>query len=215
MSKAADLAYERIRQKIITGDYRAGTHLKEEQVADDTGVSRTPVREALRRLDAESLVKFVPNRGAYVASWSIADIEEIFALRAMFEGYAAQRAATRIKAAAIIELEACADAIDAQLPGQSDEQRMNIMAANQRFHAIVLEAANSERLNKALGWLVEIPIILRTFERYTERDVERSNHHHREMIDAFRLRDSHWAQNVMDTHLRAAFRRYVTEETEA
>ena len=83
MSKAADLAYERIRQKIITGAYAAGAHLKEEQVAEDAGVSRTPVREALRRLDAEHLVKFVPNRGAYVASWSTHDIEEIFVLRGM------------------------------------------------------------------------------------------------------------------------------------
>jgi len=209
MSKAADLAYEQIRNKIITGAYTAGAHLKEEEVAEEAGVSRTPVREALRRLDAEHLVKFVPYRGAYVASWSTADIEEIFILRAMFEGHAAYRAASRITPAAIAELEACADQIDAQLPGQTETQRLNILAANQRYHAIVLEAAHSERLNKALSWLVEIPIILRTFERYTERDLLRSNHHHREMIDAFRTRDERWAQNVMDTHLRAAFRRYV------
>ncbi len=214
MIKAADLAYERIRQKIITGDYGAGAHLKEEQVAEDAGVSRTPVREALRRLDAEHLVKFVPNRGAYVASWSTHDIEEIFVLRAMFEGHAAYRAASRITSAAIAELERCADEIDAQLPGQNERQRLNILAANQRFHAIVLDAAHSERLTKALAWLVEIPIILRTFERYSERDIVRSNQHHREMIDAFRARDARWAQNVMDTHLRAAFRRYVVHGTE-
>ena len=209
MSKAADLAYERIRQRIITGHYVAGAHLKEEQVAEDAGVSRTPVREALRRLDAEHLVKFVPNRGAYVASWTSSDIEELFILRAMFEGHAAFRAATRITPAAIAELEKCVTDIDAQMPGQTERQRLAILEANQRFHAIVLESAHSERLKKALSWLVETPIILKTFERYTARDIERSNHHHREMIDAFKAGDARWAQNVMDTHLRAAFRRYV------
>ena len=209
MSKAADLAYERIRHRIITGHYIAGAHLKEEQVAEDAGVSRTPVREALRRLDAEHLVKFVPNRGAYVASWSPSDIEELFVLRAMFEGHAAYRAATRITPAALAELERCVAEIDAQLPGQTESQRLAIVDANQRFHATVLEAAHSERLNKALYWLVETPIILKTFERYSPRDIERSNHHHREMIDAFRAGDARWAQNVMDTHLRAACRRYM------
>lgn len=209
MSKATDLAYERIRERIITGHYGAGAHLKEEQVAVDTGVSRTPVREALRRLDAEHLVRFVPNRGAYVASWTASDIEEVFALRAMFEGHAAWRAATRITPEAIASLEKCVAAIDAQMPGQSAEQRLAILDANQRFHAIVLEAAHSERLNKALSWLVQTPIVLKTFERYSPRDLESSNHHHREIIDAFRARDPHWARTVMDTHLRSALRRYL------
>lgn len=210
MSKATDLAYERIRQKIIAGDYGAGTHLKEEQVAEDTGVSRTPVREALRRLNSEHLVKFVPNRGAYVASWSPEDIEEIFMLRALLEGHAAYRAATRITAAEIADLEACAAEIDSVLPGQTDRERFIILGANHRFHSIVLEAAHSERLTKVLSWLVEIPLILKTFERYSALDIERSNHHHREMIDAFKSRDPRWAQNVMDTHLRSALRLYTS-----
>lgn len=211
MSRATDLAYERIRQKIITGDYAAGIHLKEEQIAGDTGVSRTPVREALRRLNAEHLVKFVPNRGAYVASWSAEDVEEIFTLRALLEGHAAFRAATRITEAAIGELERCVEEIERMLPGQSEGQRFAIVAANQRFHSLVCEAAATERLTRMLAWLVEIPIILKTFERYSVQDIERSNLHHREMIEAFKARDARWAQSVMDTHLRVALRVYAAQ----
>ncbi len=210
MSKATDLAYERIRQKIIAGDYAAGIHLKEEQIAGDTGVSRTPVREALRRLNAEHLVEFVPNRGAYVASWDSEDVEEIFTLRALLEGHAAYRAATRISGAALAELEQCVAQIDQLLPGQSEGQRLVILSANQRFHAIICEAAQSERLTRMLAWLVQVPIILRTFERYAEQDLERSNHHHRELIEAFKARDARWAQSVMDTHLRVALRVYLS-----
>ena len=78
MSKIADQAYQTIRDKIISGEYTAGSHLKEARIAEDTGASRTPVREALRRLNAEHLVRFEPNRGAYVNSWSLEDIEELY-----------------------------------------------------------------------------------------------------------------------------------------
>lgn len=210
MSKAADLAYIRIRQRIIAGEYPAGAHLKEEQVAEETGVSRTPVREALRRLNTEHLVKFVPNRGAYVTSWSTEDIEEIFTLRALLEGHAAARAATRITKTEITELAMCVEEIDRQLPGQIERERLAILGANHRFHSIVLGAAHSERLTKAMSWLVEIPLILRTFERYAPKDLERSNTHHRELIDAFSCKDPRWARSVMDTHLRSAFRLYVS-----
>jgi DNA-binding GntR family transcriptional regulator len=204
MSKTTELAYERIRNRIIDGDYAAGMHLKEEVVALEVGASRTPVREALRRLSNEQLVKFVPNRGAYVSSWSREEIDEIFVLRIMLEGHAAERAATRIAPAEIAALEACIDCIAESLPGRTQAQRVAILEANHRFHSTVLAAARSDRLSKVLGWLVEMPIVLRTFERYDPTAHERSNAHHREIVAAFRARDPRWAQKVMEAHLHAA-----------
>ena len=104
MSKAADRAYDWVRQRILSGEYPPGSHLKEERIAEDSEVSRTPVREALRRLSNEHFVKFVPNQGAFVATWENDDVEVIFELRAMLEGYAAQRAASRISEEQIREL---------------------------------------------------------------------------------------------------------------
>lgn len=79
MGKIADLAYQTIRDRIISGEYQSGAHLKEEQVAQDIGASRTPVRKALRRLNAEQLVEFAPNRGAMETHLSAA--QRLFAFK--------------------------------------------------------------------------------------------------------------------------------------
>ena len=191
MSNIADLTYQAIRDRIISGDYSPGTHLKEEVVAQDTGASRTPVREALRRLNAEQLVEFAPNRGVYVTSWSLEDVEEIYTLRSILEIQAAFRAATRIVENEIAVLIECADRIDTLLAYGGERNTIEIFAANHRFHGTILDASQSERLSKMLSWLVEVPVTLQTFEKYSDRDIERSNHHHRELIDAFRSRDPH------------------------
>jgi DNA-binding GntR family transcriptional regulator len=209
MSKIADLAYQGIRERIISGEYPPGAHLKEQLVAADTGASRTPVREALRRLNAEHLVEFVPNRGAYVTSWSLEDVEEIYTLRSVLEGQAAFRAATRIDDDEIDVLTQCADRIDELLAYTEERQTAEIVKANHRFHNTILHASHSERLSKMLSLLVDIPITLQTFEKYSDRDIARSNHHHRELIDAFKTQDPHWAQKVMETHLSAAQRLFA------
>lgn len=88
MSKASQKAFTAIRGKILSGEFPPGSHLKEEELAEVCGVSRTPIRDALRALAGEDYVKIVPNHGTYVSQWSSSDIEDIFALRAMLEGYA-------------------------------------------------------------------------------------------------------------------------------
>ena len=214
MSKIADIAYQKIRDRIISGEYAAGAHLKEEEVAEDTGASRTPVREALRRLNSEHLVHFVPNRGAYVNSWSLEDVEEVYTLRALLEGQAAFRAATRINDDQLQVLIQAVDEIDRRLADGLASNRIAIVDANHLFHSTILKAAHSERLTKMLSWLVEVPITLRTFDKYSHRDIDRSNHHHRELIDAFIARDPTWAQKVMETHLSAAQRLHAFSRSE-
>jgi len=211
MTRAADRAYATIRARILAGTYAPGAHLKEEQLADDTGVSRTPVREALRRLSAEHLVKFVSNRGAYVAHWSPSDVDDIFQLRLMLEGYAAWRAAPHISAEQIAILEHCAAAIEELTSGYSADKHMRMLEHNQRFHTTIVEAAASERLKVLLSWLVEVPMLLRTYEKFDEAELRRSNHHHRELISAFEHRDPEWARLVMQTHIRAAHRVYLSK----
>src|SRR3712207_4280762 len=98
MAGAVEKAYTAIRERIITGDYAPSARITEQEISDTAGVSRTPAREALRRLQAEGFVRVVPNQGAIVTDWTEADIEEIFELRAMLEPYGAYRAAARITA---------------------------------------------------------------------------------------------------------------------
>ena len=91
--RAVDKAYAAVRSGIIEGRYAPSARITEQEVAAAAGVSRTPAREALRRLHAEGLVTFTPNVGAVVAHWSQADADEIFDLRALLESHAAARAA--------------------------------------------------------------------------------------------------------------------------
>ncbi len=210
MARATERAYEWVRERILSGAYAAGSHLKEERIAEEANVSRTPVREALRRLSNEHFVKFVPNQGAFVASWQTDDVEVIFELRAMLEGYSAQRAATRVSPAQFEELEHCANEIERLCQQHSTENHRSSLEFNQRFHAIISEAAGSERMRRMLSWLIEIPLILRTMDRYSDEDVERSNHHHRELIQAFRAHDGGWARSVMESHLRSARQVYLS-----
>lgn len=212
MSKAVEQAYEWIRGKILSGEYAEGSHLIEECIAAESKVSRTPVREALRRLSSEHFVTFAPNQGASVASWEASDIKVIFELRAMLEGYSAYRAATRITDAAIKEMELFASKIEALCVEHTIENHRSTIYYNRQFHSTFIEAANSERINKLLASVVEIPMMLKTIDRFSVSDMERSNYHHRELIEAFNARDREWARNVMESHLRGAHRSYLRME---
>jgi len=201
MSKASDLAYARIRQGITGGEWQPGTPLREEELAALCGVSRTPVREALRRLEAEYLVRRTEGARSFVADWSADDVAEMFALRAILEGHAAARAATRITPEAIAELQALNAEVHAAC-GTDDTDRF--LSANRQFHAIVLEAAASPRLAQMLGALVEQPVVRRTAQRYG-----RSHAEHAALIEAFLARDAQWAQSTMTGHIRRAFHAFA------
>src|SRR4051812_2162338 len=104
MAKAAETAYTVVRDGILSGNFARGERLREEELAGLAGVSRTPIREALRRLDAEGLVEFRPNRGARVTAWTTKELEDLYDARALLESRAARFAASRITADEIAEL---------------------------------------------------------------------------------------------------------------
>lgn len=206
MSKAADKAHDLIRSAILSGRFGPGTHLKEGLLVEFCGVSRTPVREALRRLHQEGLVSFAPHRGAHVPEWTDSDVEEIFTLRAVLEGHAAEQAALRIRPESIAELESLAkdmeEIIDMHLPAF----KQAVLEANHAFHEAIIDAAESPRLKQMLAHVTDPPLLRSTFDTYTDEDLARSMRHHRELIAAFRARDSARARAVMQGHVQSAFR---------
>lgn len=206
MSRASDTAYARIRAGIVGGTWAPGAPLREADLARWCGVSRTPVREALRRLEAEYLVRRSEGARSFVADWSTDDVAEMFALRALLEGHAAARAATRITTDAIATLEQVNRSIEASIPGGDIAQFLD---ANRRFHDIILQAAQSPRLAAMLSTLVEQPVVHRTAQRYGIGELQHSHADHRALIDAFRARDSQWAQAIMTSHIRRAFQAFA------
>ena len=203
MAVATDHVYWAIRDGISAGTYSTGSHLRAADLADQLGVSRTPVREALRRLSAEGLVDFFANRGAYVTSWSRDDVEEVFALRILLESHAAECSATRLTADMISQLEACADDMEEAVWASARDMGA-VTSRNGEFHRIIIAAAANRRLSTMISGVVEMALVTRTFLIYSDEELSRSMTHHRELIAAFKARDAPWAGSVMRSHIRAA-----------
>ena len=208
MSKASETAYRYVRGEILSGALEPGAPLREEALAAACGVSRTPIRDALRRLEAERFVQRSGSQRSYVAQLSADDIAEGFALRAMLESHAAGRAAERVTPAQLDDLVRQNDAI-AVAAGKQHLDIAAFVIHNRGFHAVVVEAAGSERLGAMLATVVEQPIVLRTALHYDRDAVARSHAEHDELICAFRRRDSEWAKAVMTGHIRRAFHAYA------
>jgi len=204
MARASEQAYERIRAEIISGRFPPGHRLIEADLTALCEVFRTPVREALRRIVNEGLAEFSPNQGAQVVDLAAEDLEALYDLRTLIEGYGAARAATRISPAQIAELESLTGLMEALVDGGVDGAP-EAAGANSRFHRIILEAAQSPRLLSVASQVIEAPLVLRTLARYSPDERVRSMAHHRELIAAFRAGDSQWAQAVMISHIKAAF----------
>ena len=108
MAAAVEKAYEMIREGIVRGAYAQGSHITAQSLAAACGLSRTPVREAMRRLAAEGLIRFIANRGAFVSRWREEEVQQIYELRLLLEGFAAEGAARHATAAQLEELAALA-----------------------------------------------------------------------------------------------------------
>ncbi len=208
MSKASDRAYHQIRTMILSGELSSGERLSEEQLAEVCGVSRTPVRDALRRLEAEMFIRRTDSQRSFVADWGIDEVEDAFTLRGMLEGHAAARAATRIEPAQLAALKHHNDAIGAAIR-QNPPNVPDFLEHNRAFHATILEAAGSERLSGMLARLVEQPVIRRTAMHYDREDLARSWREHDELLLAFTRRDAAWAHAIMAGHIRRAFHTYA------
>lgn len=181
--------------------YTPGTPLREADLARDFGVSRTPVREALRRLEAEGLVEYQPNKGARVAPWANIDIYNTFGLRQRLEGYAAFQACGMIDEGGIDKLASLCDEMEQAAGSGSPQRFQEVTSLNNAFHRIILEAANDSRLIELMAAVVQVALVKHTFERYTPSQLARSFAHHRELVAAFRYRDRGWAESVMSSHV--------------
>ncbi len=202
--KAADKAYEAAREEILMGRFGPGARITENEIAKAAAVSRTPVREALRRLEAEGLIQFVPNQGAFVRQLSMNEARHIFELRARLESYAARLAAENADERQARELSRLAEQ---QLHVSETRRRgylRRVAELNERFHELLLAAARSEPLRSAMAPLTHAPLVFQTFRDYGNEDLVRSARHHIEIAQAIGNRDGDWAASVMRAHLYAA-----------
>ena len=213
MTDAVERACTAVRSAIFDGRYPGGAHLKGADLASAIGVSRTPVREALRRLHAEGLVKFVANHGAFVTSWTRVDLDEVFGLRLVLECRAVELAARRLTEHQIDRLAQLAQLSEVLVRTKPPDFLSRIATTNAELYSTIIQGAGNRRLNDILARLFEVPMVMRTFHVYSNDDLLRSAAHHIELVAALRACDPEWASSVMRSHIRAAWHVMLSRET--
>ncbi len=207
MTKISDTLYADLRRRLMSGHYAPGARLREESIAEEMKVSRTPVRAALQRLVEDGLL--VPTtRGATVAGWTQWDVAEIFELRMLLESHAAGLAAERATPEQMAEMEALNDEMERWVKSGKDDRIARVQAANNRFHHLMVEAAHSGRLKAMLANFLDTPIMIGSFYFYSDQEMLNSVEHHRQIVQAIRSRNHAYAEQAMAFHLRASFMRF-------
>ncbi len=202
--QAVDRVYARLRQGILDGTYAPGARLGEADLAVALGVSRTPVREALRRLGSEGLLSTLPNKGARVRTWTTSELSDISDLRALLEGHAARQAATRVTGADIAAMEDLVTRMEAAAADGTAADIDLITELNREFHGAVIEASGNALLPGLMHSLLHVPVISRTYRHYSPARMQQSMRQHRELVDALRAGDPAWAEAVMRVHVLSA-----------
>jgi DNA-binding GntR family transcriptional regulator len=211
---ASDKAYELLKHRVIAGSYAPGAQLKEEHIARELGISRTPIRAALKRLVEDGLATAEAGRGVRVSEWTEADIQETYELRGLLEGHAAELAARRGGVALADRLDKLNDEMESAIGKGGSALPERLQQINARFHRAVLEASGSPRLRAMLAGLIDMPIVIRSHFISTPQDKLQSLRHHRELAAAVRIGDAELARQVMQLHLRIALHRFQLRRSE-
>ena len=207
MSTATDgaaHAYARVRAAIVENRYPPGHRLVEQRIAEELGLSRTPVREALRMLEAEGLVVSERNRGAMVRPLAPTEVVDLYGLRIRLESYAVEVATERATEAELGELVAAADAfgdVRRSVDVDAVEGVRQLHEANRRFHDGVLAAARHHRLAAMLVRTVDTPLVFQAFRTFGAAEIERSDTFHHLIAEAMCRRDASRASALMAEHI--------------
>ena len=197
-----DVVFETLRDAIITQVLKPGERLMEIQLADEMGVSRTPVREAIRKLELEGLVVMVPRKGAYVAGVSMKDIHEVYEVRSALEMLAVSLAAERITDEEL-------DALERQVLRESEAEESgenldNIIYIDSTFHDIIYQAAHNQRLVQFVNILQE------QLQRFRAASLARPGRsktaleEHKQIVEALSERNGELASRLAREHIENA-----------
>ena len=196
----ADQVFERLEGEILGGKYQQGDILTESRLTEDLGVSRTPVREALRRLEQEHIVELSP-RGIVILGVTEKDIQDIYAVRMEIEGMAAARAAESDNAEHLAELR---EALELQEYYVSRRDAEHIRTMDNRFHELLYRMSRSGVLYDTLLPLHKKAQKFRKASVQNESRAEQSAREHREIFEAVAAHDAVAAERAMREHVRRA-----------
>lgn len=191
------LVYERIRRDILEGKLSSGARMKQDELTARLGVSRTPVREAIQRLEAEGLVQFARRGVVMVSDISPRKIEEIFELRALLEGYAAQLATEKVDQRTLRELYNLLKEMDDQHAEKNIEK---LVLKNEEFHRTICSLAGNETLVSVLEPIWRDIRRLRLNYLATPVGHQQSGREHKLLVQALERRDKRTIRKIVEAH---------------
>ncbi len=195
--------FKYIRDGIIEGRYQSGDYLVETKLAEELGVSRTPIREALKQLELEDLAESIPNRGVIVKGISKEDIDDIYTIRHHLEGLAAFWAAQRIKQA---QLDQLAELVELMELYTRRNDSANLARLDSEFHEIIFTASNSRTLKHILVSLHQNAQHARQSSLMSPIRTPKSFEEHKEIYAALEAHDAERAKACMEQHILTAAR---------
>lgn len=190
--------FHKIREDILSGVYKQKEELKETALAQDLGVSRTPVREALRQLELEGLVSIIPNKGAYVTGISAKDISDIYNIRSLLEGLCARWAVEYITEYQLEELEEITYLFEFHAEKAHYDQLLEL---DNKFHEVLYEASNSKILGHMMA---DFHHYVQRVRKFTISSAVRSvevNNEHKAIVAALREKNALRAEQSANIHM--------------
>lgn len=193
--------FQAIQENILNGVYKENEELRENTIAKELGVSRTPVREALRQLELEGLVKIVPNKGACVTGITKKDVKDIYAVRSMLEGLCARWATEHITDEQIDELEEVILLSEFHLQRGKEGQTQQVTELDGKFHEILYNASNSRILKHVLSDFHKYVRMVRKASVADPARAEKSIEEHKDILHAIKNRDANAAEILANAHM--------------
>mgnify|MGYP002516289181 FL=1 len=196
-----DVVFENLRTAILEGNLKAGQRLMEVQLAEQLGVSRTPIREAIRKLELEGLVVMLPRKGAYVANMSFKDLIDVLEIRSSLEGLAASLAAERLREEDIADLERVAKEFETSVREADID---NVLKKDVEFHEKIFLMANNKKLYQLITSLWEQVHRFRvTYVSNYDASLSLVDEHNR-ILEAIKSGDCELAKKYATEHIEIA-----------
>jgi DNA-binding GntR family transcriptional regulator len=190
--------YDHLKQAILAGEIKPGQRLLETRLAQSLGVSRIPVREAIRKLEREGLIVAFPRRGVYASSLSARDVDEVYAVRAVLEGLAARLASEHRTDEQLGRL----DTIVAEMGQQADRgDSVGLFATGRQFHEVVLEASGNAKLAVMMDMMRSQIERLRQLRMQVSQRTRDVHQEYSSILAAIRRRDGATAEAEMRAHV--------------
>lgn len=204
-----DLVYDELKMKIMMGLIAPGTRMMEVELAEEMGVSRTPVREAIRKLEKEGMISIEPRRGAYASSLSNQDMVDILEVRQTMEGLAADLATIRFTEAQKKELLEVSQAFNQAVEMGDMEQMISL---DTLFHHLIVQGTGNKLLAVMVGQLQDMVLRFRYLYYDDFRRAEKMPQEHKEILDAILGGDPIKARMAADNHIDGLKQMVISEK---